>query len=108
LPLTVALCFPPHPSIPCSSFTDIWFDGTVYATDLKVVFLCAKVKQLRSAVRTNDQRIRRQSSALQEERRALLDLDKRINEHRIRLRQEEAESIRQLRELKRVEDFRSC
>ncbi len=78
----------------------------VYATDLKAVFLSGKVKQLRSAVLTNDDRIRHLSTALKKERQMFLDLAKKYNDLKERKRREEAEAIRYRREQKRAESWR--
>jgi hypothetical protein len=79
----------------------------VYATDLKAVFLCNKVKSLRSAILTNEGRIRQLSTALEEERQASLDLVSRINEHKERLRREELDTVWFLREQENNESWRA-
>ena len=76
-----------------------------HATDLKAVFLCTKVKELRSAVLPNDDRIRQLSTALKEERQAILDLAKKYNDLKERKRREEAEAIRYRREQKRADSW---
>ncbi|SPQ24943.1 a3694021-184f-46fc-84fe-e6b2db09bcc8 [Thermothielavioides terrestris] len=61
-----------------------------YATDLKTVFLCAKIKQLRSAVLANATGIRQLSDAIDKEQQVVQDLIGRIEVHKKRLRLEEA------------------
>ncbi|KAK4151404.1 hypothetical protein C8A00DRAFT_45372 [Chaetomidium leptoderma] len=92
--------------------TTEWSDDGVYtivkmfyATDLKVVFLCAKVNELRSAILANDEHIRQLSTTLKGEQQAVLDLGKRIPEHKARLRREEAEEIRQAKIQKRTDSI---
>ncbi|GAB1313807.1 hypothetical protein MFIFM68171_04017 [Madurella fahalii] len=62
-----------------------------YATDLKVVFLCAHIKWLRSAVLANDDRIRQLRSMVVAERWALLDFVDQVDEYKKNLAREEAE-----------------
>ncbi|KAL2159078.1 hypothetical protein VTH06DRAFT_2837 [Thermothelomyces fergusii] len=77
-----------------------------YATDMKTVFLSGKVKQLHTAVRLNQDRIRKLTAILKEEQQALDELIPRILRHKDKLRNEELEAERQLRAMERYKRLR--
>ncbi|KAH6631163.1 hypothetical protein B0J18DRAFT_122215 [Chaetomium sp. MPI-SDFR-AT-0129] len=93
----------PHPGmLATKKYSDTeWSEPNVlvkmfYATDLKVVFLARKIKEFHAAALANDEQVQHLSAALDKERQALLNLDKKIAAHRSNLRRAEAESLRQL------------